>query len=446
MLQASPLPHNTPHMKRLESRVLATALASLAPLLVSIAWLAMSQSVATKVTVAIIAVLSFAMFVAVLRTQINYPLRTMANLISALREEDYSIRVRGAGRRDGMGELTRELNLLTDTLRDRRFGEVEAVALVRSVLEHIDSAIFTFDERWRLRLVNRAGERLLGRSAEQLHGRTAGELGVEAFLTGDDTRSVEIVLPGGHGRFRIRRTTFRQSGVPHVLLSMSDLSRALREEERQAWQRLLRVLSHELNNSLTPIRSIAGSLGSILKREPLPDGWQDDAQQGLEVIDLRAAALTRFLQAYSEIARLPQPQLRPMAVGETVRRVAGLETRVAVAIDAGPEVTIHADGDQIEQLLINLVRNGADAVLETGGRVTMSWSASADAVEISVADEGAGISGTANLFIPFFTTKPGGMGIGLTLARQIAEAHNGVLTLSNRESGSGAVAKLRLPY
>lgn len=431
-------------MKRLEHRVIAVTLASLAPLLLAIVWLLMSESKATRWTVAVITTLAILILIAALRAQINYPLRTLANLISALREEDYSIRARGMGRRDGMGELTRELNLLTDTLRHRRFGEVEAAALVRSVLEHIDSAIFTFDERWRLRLVNRAGERLLGRPAEQLHGRTAKELGVEAFLTGDDTRTTEIVLAGGHGRFRIRRTTFRQSGVPHVLLSMSDLSRALREEERQAWQRLLRVLSHELNNSLAPIRSIAGSLGSILKRERLPDTWQEDAQQGLEVIDLRAAALTRFLQAYSELARLPQPVLRPINVGDTVRRVAGLETRVAVAIEPGPDLTIHADGDQIEQLLINLVRNGADAVLETGGRVTMGWSASQDSVEISVADEGAGISGTGNLFIPFFTTKPGGMGIGLTLARQIAEAHDGALTLSNREGG-GAVARLRLP-
>lgn len=432
-------------MKRLEHRVIAVTLASLAPLLLAIAWLLVSESATTRWTVAIIAILCLLILVAALRAQINYPLRTLANLISALREEDYSIRVRGVGRRrDGMGELTRELNLLTDTLRHRRFGEVEAAALVRSVLEHIDSAIFTFDERWRLRLVNRAGERLLGRPAEQLHGRTAAELGVEAFLTGDDTRTTEIVLPGGHGRYRIRRTTFRQSGVPHVLLSMSDLSRALREEERQAWQRLLRVLSHELNNSLAPIRSIAGSLGTILKRERLPDTWRDDAQQGLEVIDLRAAALTRFLQAYSELARLPQPVLRPMDVGETVRRVAGVETRVAVAVEPGPEVSIHADGDQIEQLLINLVRNGADAVIETGGRVAMSWTASNDSVEICVADEGAGISGTANLFIPFFTTKPGGMGIGLTLARQIAEAHDGALTLSNGDNG-GAVARLRLP-
>jgi two-component system nitrogen regulation sensor histidine kinase NtrY len=431
-------------MKRLEHRVILVTLASLAPLLLAVVWLLASESPATRWTVTVITILSFLILIAAIRAQINYPLRTLANLISALREEDYSIRARGLGRRDGMGELTRELNLLTDTLRDRRFGEVEAAALVRSVLEHIDSAIFTFDERWRLRLVNRAGERLLGRPAEQLHGRTAGELGVEAFLTGDEARTVEIVLPGGHGRFRIRRTTFRQSGVPHVLLSMSDLSRALREEERQAWQRLLRVLSHELNNSLAPIRSIAGSLGSIMKREQLPDTWLEDAQQGLEVIDLRAAALTRFLQAYSELARLPQPVLRPMNISETVRRVAGLETRVAVAVEPGPDLTIQADGDQIEQLLINLVRNGADAVLETGGRVSMSWLASPDSVEISVSDEGAGISGTANLFIPFFTTKPGGMGIGLTLARQIAEAHDGALTLSNRETG-GAVARLRLP-
>lgn len=433
-------------MKRLEHRVVLAVVASLAPLALGLAWLLADRTPATRWTFAVLAAMSLLIMFAAVRAQIDYPLRTLANLISALREEDYSIRARGGARTDGMAELTRELNLLRDTLRDRRFGEVEAAALVRSVLEHIDSAIFTFDERWRLRLVNRAGERLLGRPAEQLQGRTAGELGVEVFLTGGETRTAEVVLPGGHGRFRIRRTTFRQSGVPHVLLSMSDLSRALREEERQAWQRLLRVLSHELHNSLAPIRSIAGSLASILRRDPLPDGWQEDAQQGLEVIDLRSAALTRFLQAYSQLARLPQPALRPMDVGETVRRVAGIETRIAVAVDDGPPATIQADRDQIEQLLINLVRNGADAVLETGGAVTLGWAVAGESVEITVTDDGSGISGTTNLFVPFFTTKPGGTGIGLTLARQIAEAHNGALTLSDRTApAQGTVARLRLP-
>ena len=362
-------------MRRLEHRVTAAALASLAPLLFVLAWMLFAEprSPVTRWSVAILAVVSLAILIAAVRAQIDYPLRTIANLISALREEDYSIRARGSSRDDAMSELTRELNLLTRTLRNRRFGEVEAAALVRSVVEHIDSAIFAFDERWRLRLVNRAGERLLGRPAEQLHGRTAAELGVEAFLTGDDTRTAEVVLPGGHGRFRIRRTTFRESGVPHVLLSMSDLSRALREEERQAWQRILRVLSHELNNSLAPIRSIAGSLASILSREPLPAGWQDDAQHGLEVIGERSAGLTRFLQTYSQLARLPQPRAarrwtsaRPCAASPDSRRASPSPSM------PGPDVTIRADRDQIEQLLINLVRNGADAVLETGGAVTLS--------------------------------------------------------------------------
>jgi len=435
-------------MRRLEHRVTAAALASLAPLLFVLAWMLFAEprSPVTRWSIAILAVVSLAILIAAVRAQIDYPLRTIANLISALREEDYSIRARSSSRSDAMSELTRELNLLTRTLRNRRFGEVEAAALVRSVVEHIDSAIFAFDERWRLRLVNRAGERLLGRPAEQLHGRTAAHLGVEAFLTGDDTRTAEVVLPGGHGRFRIRRTTFREAGVPHVLLSMSDLSRTLREEERQAWQRILRVLSHELNNSLAPIRSIAGSLASILSREPLPSGWQDDAQHGLEVIGERSAGLARFLQTYSQLARLPQPVLRPMDVGDTVRRVAGLETRIAVSVDPGPEVTIRADGDQIEQLLINLVRNGADTVLETGGAVTLSWFVTPDSVEISITDEGTGISAASNLFVPFFTTKSGGSGIGLTLARQIAEAHDGTLTLTNRsEPERGTIARLRLP-
>jgi two-component system, NtrC family, nitrogen regulation sensor histidine kinase NtrY len=434
-------------MKRLEDTIALAVLASLAPLLASGAWLlfAEEQTSATRWTMSVLAVLSFAIMIAVVRMQLGYRLRTLANLISAIREEDYSIRARGSHRDDGMGEVARELNLLTRTLRDQRLGGLEAAALVRAVLEHIDSAIFTFDEHGQLRLVNRAGERLLGRAAERLHGRSASDVGLEPFLGGAEARTAEVVLPGGHGKFRIRRTMFRENGVPHVMLSMSDLSRTLREEERQAWQRLVRVLSHELNNSLAPIRSIAESLASILARDPRPDGWEEDAQQGLEVISERAGGLARFLRAYSQLARLPRPSLRPVEVGGIVQRVAELETRIAVRVEPGPELVISADGDQLEQLLINLVRNGADAVLETGGEVAMAWSAAGDAVEISVTDDGAGIE-TANLFVPFFTTKPGGTGIGLTLARQIAEAHDGVLTLSNRQAPArGTIARLRLP-
>ena len=434
-------------MKRLENRVIAAGLASLAPLIALVIWFVMSERFPSAVrwTVGILCALSLLAFAGIVRAQLDYPLRTLANLISAVREEDYSFRARGANRADAMGEVMTELNLLSEMLQEQRRGEVDAAALVRSAVEQIDSAIFTFDQTARLRLVNRAGQRLLARSFEQLHGRTAGELGLDDFLHGEETRMADVVLPGGHGRFRIRRARFRQAGVPHVMLSVSDLSRALREEERQAWQRLLRVLSHELNNSLAPIRSIADTLASILGRDELPSRWRDDMQRGLAVIASRAEGLTRFMQGYSQLARLPRPVLAPMNVGETVRRVAGLETRLPVAAD-GPDVTIRADRDQIEQLLINVVRNAADAALETGGGVSVAWSAAQDTVEIRVIDEGKGIGGTANLFVPFFTTKPGGNGIGLALARQIAEAHDGVLTLTNRPAPqTGTIARLRLP-
>jgi nitrogen fixation/metabolism regulation signal transduction histidine kinase len=312
-------------------------------------------------------------------------------------------------------------------------------------MAEIDVAIFTFDGDHRLRLTNRAGERLLAQPSERLLGRGASELGLAECLEGDTPRTAQMVFPGGIGRWGLTRSTFREGGLPHQLLVLSDLSRALREEERQAWQRLLRVLGHELNNSLTPIRSIAGSLQSLVTRAPLPDDWQEDVERGLEVITSRAEALTRFMQAYSRLARLPQPKFQPVNLGACVRRVVGLETRLPVGLRPGPELTIQADGDQIEQLLINLLRNAVDAALEAGGGAMVGWQRNGTNVEVVVEDGGPGLGSTANLFVPFFTTKPGGSGIGLVLSRQIAEAHGGTLILQNRAAQRGCEALLRLP-
>jgi signal transduction histidine kinase len=233
--------------------------------------------------------------------------------------------------------------------------------------------------------------------------------------------------------------------VPHHLLVLTDLSRTLREEERLAWQRLIRVLGHELNNSLAPVKSIADSLGTLLSRENLPGDWKEDAQRGLEVISGRVEALGRFTSAYARLARLPSPTLQPVSVGDWVRRVTQLESRVFIEVRPGPEVTVEADADQLDQLLINLVRNAADASAENHGEVRVGWRKDPGYVEVSVQDEGPGLSNTANLFVPFFTTKPGGSGIGLVLCRQIAEAHGGSLTLENRSDAHGCVARLRLP-
>jgi len=374
------------------------------------------------------------------------PLQTLSNLLAALREEDFSFRARG-GREDPLGEAMSEVNALAETLRQQRLGALEATALLRKVMEEIDVAVFAFDGEHRLRLANRAGQRLLGRPEEQLLGRLASELGLAEGLDAGAARVLDLSLPGGAGRWEARRGTFRQAGLPLRLLVLSDVSRALREEERQAWQRLIRVLGHELNNSLAPIRSIAGSLEALVGREPRPADWDEDMRRGLAIITARSEALSRFMEAYARLARLPPPQLGPVAVGPLVRRVAGLETRVKVTVRPGPELTVRADGDQLEQLLINLVRNAADASVESGGSVAMGWSApnGGRALEVWVDDDGPGLPNTANLFVPFFTTKPQGSGIGLVLSRQIAEAHGGVLTLDNRRPGPGCRAHLRLP-
>ena len=359
-----------------------------------------------------------------LRERVVFPLQTLSNLLAALREGDYSIRARGARRDDALGEVLLEVNALGETLREQRLGALEATTLLRTVMAEIEVAVFAFDGEQRLRLVNRAGERLMAQPAERLLGRSAADLDLADCLQGEVTHTLQRSFAGGAGRWGVRRSAFRERGLPHHLLVLSDLSRALREEERQAWQRLLRVLGHELNNSLAPIKSMAATLESLLIRDPRPEDWQDDMRRGLTVIASRSEALSRFMGDYARLARLPQPRFRCVKVGDWLRRVVGLETRLHVTLLPGPELTIQADGDQLEQLLINLLRNAVDAALETGGGVKVGWSRTAYYLEVWVDDEGPGLSNTANLFVPFFTTKPRGSGIGLVLSRQIAEAHN----------------------
>ena len=144
------------------------------------------------------------------------------------------------------------------------------------------------------------------------------------------------------GRWDIRRSTFREGGVSHHLLVLTDLSQTLREEERTAWQRLLRVLGHELNNSLAPIKSVAGSLADLLERQPEPADYREDMQRGLEVISSRADSLARFVESYSKLARLPQPRFEALSVGELVQRVASLETRLPVSVFPGPTLVSRA--------------------------------------------------------------------------------------------------------
>src|ERR1051325_6170888 len=383
-----------------------------------------------------------------LKQRIVRPLQTLSNILAAIREGDYSIRGRRAAVGDALGEVMLEVNDLGQTLREQRLGALEATALLRTAMAEIDQAVFAFDGRECLRLVNRAGERLLAQPANRLLGRTSSELGLDGCLKSEEgagSHTMQLVFPGGFGRWDIRRGTFREGGAQHQLLVLTDLSQTLREEERTAWQRLLRVLGHELNNSLAPIKSVAASLAHLVSHQPRQADWGEDMQRGLEVISSRADSLARFVESYSKLARLPQPRFESLNIADLVRRVASLETRLPVQVAAGPEVVVKGDDVQLEQLLINLVRNAVDASMETKGGVRIGWKPNNGQVEVWITDEGLGLANTANLFVPFFTTKARGSGIGLVLSRQIAEAHGGTLTLENRSDVRGCQALLRLP-
>ena len=380
-----------------------------------------------------------------LREKVIRPLQTLSNMLAALREGDYSIRARGAERDDALGLAFMESNLLGETLRAQRLGAMEATALLRTVMAEIDVAIFAFDDAGRLRLVNRAGERLLDQPAERMLGRAATQLGLSEYLEGESPRTIDATFGGGSGRWEVRRGGFRQDGRPHMLLVIADVSKTLREQELVAWQRIVRVLSHEINNSLAPIKSLSGSMRSLLDRQPRPADLDADLRRALDVIGGRSEALVRFMSAYARLARLPAPNRAPLDVAAWVQRVAALETRSPVSIVPGPAMTILADGDQLDQMLINVIRNAVDASLPTDGRVQVTGGRINGFVSLRVVDEGPGLPESGNLFVPFFTTKPEGSGIGLVLSRQIAEAHGGSFALENRADRSGCVATIALP-
>jgi two-component system, NtrC family, nitrogen regulation sensor histidine kinase NtrY len=457
-------PRRKRHRLLYEHRIsLYSFLVALPGILVSMVLVSM-QPWSIELRISLIGVEFFAWWVLAmaLQEQTTRPLQTLANVIASLREEDYSFRARNASPDDALGELSLEVNALADMLSDEKVRTIEATALLQRVVEEIDAPLFAFDPASALRLANSAGEHLLQQPRARLIGRHAAELGLAECLTVDNESLLEINLNNSQARWLLRRSAFRQNGVPHTLVVLSDVSRALREEERRAWQRLIRVLGHELSNSLAPIKSIAGSLNSRLASASMDPDVRNDLHRGLEIIEARSASLHRFLEAYRKLAQMPAPLLREVPIAPLITRAASLETRIRVSVAPGPDLVFHADPDQLEQMLINLVRNAADAVLELplplhattspsgspqsdSAMVTVRWDANEKEVIMAVDDEGPGLLNPANVFTPFYTTKPNGSGVGLVLSRQVVEAHHGRIEIENRPGGRGCTVKVVLP-
>ena len=386
----------------------------------------------------------FALVSAALIESLTRPLQTLSNVVSSLREGDYSFRARGARARDALGELAGEINALADLLQLQRVHSLEATALLGQIFEVMHAPLFAFDRENLLQLVNGSGLKLLGLSHSRALGRTALELGLQEMLNSPD-QSIRS-FGARPTRWLVRKAAFRQDGVPHMLLLLADVSLPLQEEEQIAWKRLIRVLGHELSNSLAPIKSIAGSLLARVDSLSADEPARADFRRGLGVVESRADALHRFVQSYRLLAQLPPPRLRQVDFAPLMERVVLLEQRLPVELSAGPPVVLDADPDQLEQMFINLLANAVDASLTNGAQpVRAGWRVSGANVEAVIEDRGKGIANTDNLFVPFYTTKPEGSGVGLALAQQIARAHGGEISLQNREDGEGARATVRLP-
>ena len=372
------------------------------------------------------------------------PLQTLSNVVASLREGDYSFRARGAGSQDAVAELATEVNALADLLQKQRVRSLEATALLARILEVMHAPLFAFDRENLLQLVNNAGVKLLGLTHARCSGRSAHELGLDGLLAAPD-QSIHT-FASKPTRWLLRKAVFRQDGVPHTLLLLADVSLPLQEEEQIAWKRLIRVLGHELSNSLAPIKSIAGSLLARVDNMEADDATLHDFRRGLGVVESRADALHRFVQSYRLLAQLPPPQPKQVQLGPLLERVVLLEQRIPVQLDPGPAATLYADSDQLEQMFINLLANAVDASLANGSQpVCATWTLADSSLVVTIEDRGLGIANTENLFVPFYTTKPTGSGVGLALAQQIARAHGGEIRLENRDDGDGARATIRLP-
>jgi two-component system nitrogen regulation sensor histidine kinase NtrY len=382
--------------------------------------------------------------VAVHKTTVE-PMRSIANLLEALRGGDYAIRGRHGRKGDALGDIVLEANRLGATLRSQRFEALEASALLNKVLAEIDVAVVAFDGDDRVRLANRAAGELLRRHPEALSGLSATEIGFAELLEGPPVSSESHTFPGRAGRWQVMREVFHEGGRQFRLLVVTDLSQALREEERRAWRRLIRVIWHELNNSLAPIKSVIET-----SRDALTAGSPDAAEReelvhNLALVAERAESLRRFLSRYSELARMPEPTMSDANAAAILRQVAAVQPAGRVRFAAAEGLPLRGDADQIQQALINLVRNAVEATPEDGAPVELRALRGKDSVVFEVEDSGPGVANPDNLFVPFFTTKPGGSGIGLVLARQVAEAHGGTLTLRNRDGVSGCLARLVIP-
>jgi len=405
-------------------------------------WL-IDYSVYAKVLLTTLLSLSVFGFAWLIKQQLQFQFQTLSNLVEAIRGGDFTLRGKKRADNDPLTELTGQINLLSASLSEQRVASEEAYRLLDKTIAHINVAIFALDANNKIKLANPAAGRLFSCNFLQLFGQSAESLALTTFFTGEQTQLLEHTFPGGSGRWQIRLDSYRDKGIQGKLLFITDLKTVLREEELKAWKNLIKVISHEVNNSLYPISSMSQTLAKLVNREPLAEDWKEDLSEGLSVIGERANNLTDFIKRYAKVAKLPEPNKQIFSMSQLIAHTAIIQSNpqdIIIDESSNQNMELFADRSMIEQVMINLLKNA----LEAGAPVELSWGENKQSQWLIILDHGQGIKNTANLFVPFYSTKPTGSGIGLVLCQQILDKHQGRLTLENSKH-AGCLVKVTLP-
>jgi nitrogen fixation/metabolism regulation signal transduction histidine kinase len=431
-----------------EAHVIRLVLLASLPLLLLLLWVMVYAGISTALVLLtglvgglVILYSSYAIY-----QKLTYQFRSISNLLEALIQGDYTLRARTGQSHGALDELIVAINGLATRLSHQRWESVESQLLLRTIIDHIDVAIIALKHDNQISFVNPAAEHLLQLDNTAAHHELLQQLAFVQEFTSGRHQVVELSLGNQQGRFNVHVEEFRASGEQHKLLFITDIRTLLRSEERKAWQNLVRVISHEINNSLSPIASISQTLKRIIERDGNPVDTAENLREGLNIISERAKGLSQFVDSYKQLAKLPEPQPRPVSVQQLVEKSVALFSGATIKIETKTDLLLLLDPVQFEQVLINLLKNAIEATVQANcdSDITINWYSTRAYFRLDICDQGCGISNPDNLFVPFYSTKKQGSGIGLVLCRQIVEAHNGHLNLGNRESG-GCCASIELP-
>jgi len=378
-----------------------------------------------------------------------YQFRSLSNLLDAMVQGDYSLRARTSEGDKALNELVGAINSLALRLNKQRIESIENQLLLQTVIKHIDVAIIAFNESNELVLCNPAARKLLqltGNANDNVFTDTDNQLAQVDVINNGQSQVMTLTFSEQQGKYNVHKEAYRKDGKQQELLFITDVSTMLRSEERKAWQSLVRVISHEINNSLSPIASISQSLQRLLIKQSNIEEHTDFLIEGLTVIAQRTKSLGGFVNSYKQIASLPEPVKQLTSIASLVNKVTKLYPEDTVEMVTLDDVSLSVDAVQLEQVLINLVKNAVEAINNTGvsGKVSISWQGVGKNFKLVIVDDGTGVSNPDNLFVPFYTTKAKGSGIGLVLCRQIIEAHGGKLSLANRSDAKGCIAVIEL--